>query len=154
MPRILIVACSCTGNNRRLARYLGEQFEAQVIEVQERRPRRGFDILLDLLFHRRPRIRPLGVDARACDHVLFVGPTGDKHIATPLLGAMDQLAPVLRSCSFASLCGYDRPGQREAIMGERARRPGRPPEHIAELVVGHLLPPSSAGASALCRTTA
>jgi hypothetical protein len=133
--RILIVFYSFTGNNRLLARRLSERLGADVIEVHELHPRTGFMILLDLAFQRSGRILPLGVDPEHFDHVLFLAPLWNRHIATPIRAAMRELAPQMGDYSFVSFCGGDRPQQSETVNREATLSVGRAPAHQKQIWV-------------------
>lgn len=133
--RILIVFYSFTGNNRLLARRLSDRLGADVIEVHEPRPRTGFTIFLDLAFQRSGHIVPLAVDPERFDHLLFLAPLWNRHIATPIRAAMRQLAPQIGGYSFVSLCGGDRPHQSETVHREATSSVGRPPAHQKQIWV-------------------
>ena len=133
--RILIIFYSFTGNNRLLARHLAERLGADVVEVEEPRRRTGFTILLDLAFGRLGQIVPLRVEPSDCDHLLFLSPLWNRHIATPMRAAMLQLAPHIGNYSFVTLCGGDRPLQSETVRREATSAVGRPPAHQRQVWV-------------------
>jgi flavodoxin len=138
----VIVVHSFTGNNARLARHLGERLGARVLTVAERRwlPRTFMSLLLDIALKRNPRIVPPALDNTVEDHVLFIAPLYDMHIARPMVSAIRQLSGQGRSYSFATLCGYDRGGQKAHVERELAEIAGRPPEAVWQLFVGSLFP--------------
>lgn len=131
--RILIVLYSFTGNNRLLAQRLAERLHAEVVEVQEPHQRTMFTILLDLAFQRSGRIVPPTVDPQGYDHLLFLAPLWNRHIATPMRAAMRQLAPRLGSYCFVTLCGGDRQHQSETVRREATSAVGHPPAHQKEI---------------------
>jgi hypothetical protein len=133
--RVLIVVYSFTRNNRLLARRLAERLGAEVVEVHEPRQRTMVTILLDLAFRRSGQIEPLSADPRSCDHVLFLAPLWNRHIATPMRAAMRQLAPEVGVDSFVTLCGGDRPRQSETVRLEATSAAGHPPLHQKEIWV-------------------
>ena len=133
--RVLIILYSFSGNNRLLAQRLSQRLGAQVVDVREPRPRTGFTIMLDLMFNRSGRIVPLEIDPERFDHLLFVAPVWNRHIATPMRAAMRQLGPRLRSYSFVTLCGADRPGQAETVRREATAAVGHPPVHQKQMWV-------------------
>jgi hypothetical protein len=92
-----------------------------------------FTILLDLAFRRSGRIVPLEVDPRTYDHLLFLAPLWNRHIAPPMRAAMRQLAPQLGSYSFVTLCGGERAHQSETVRAEATAAAGRPPSHQKEI---------------------
>ncbi len=125
--RILIVLYSFTGNNRLLARHLAERLGAEVVEVDEPHQRTVFTILLDLAFGRIGQIVPLCIQPADYDHLLFIAPLWNRHIATPMRAAMRQLAPQIGDYSFVTLCGGDRPFQHETVRRDATAAVGRPP---------------------------
>lgn len=133
--RILIVVYSFTGNNRLLAWHLAERLDAEVIEVVEPRKRTSFTILLDLAFGRAGKVLPLRVDPAEYDHLLFLAPVWDRHIATPMRAAMRQLAPQIDNYSVVTLCGGSRPLQSETLEREATTAVGRPPAQLKQVWV-------------------
>jgi hypothetical protein len=91
--------------------------------VREPRQRPMVTILLDLAFRRSGQIEPLRADPRIYDHVLFLAPSWNRHIATPMRAAMRHLAPEVGAYSFVTLCGGDRPRQSDTCASRRPPRP-------------------------------
>lgn len=133
--RILIIFYSFSGNNRLLARRLAARLDAEVVEVKEPRRRTSFTIMLDLAFARLGQIVPLRVEPADYDHILFLSPLWNRHIATPMRAAMRQLAPQIANYSFVTLCGGDRPLQSETVLHEATTAVGRPPAYQKQLWV-------------------
>jgi hypothetical protein len=90
-------------------------------------------ILLDLAFRRSGQIEPLRADPRIYDHVLFLAPSWNRHIATPMRAAMRHLAPEVGAYSFVTLCGGDRPRQSDTVRLKATSAAGRPPLHQKEI---------------------
>lgn len=139
---LLIVCYSHTGNNRLLAEHLGRRLGARMAEIVEKRRRTGLTILLDLLFKRHPAIHAIGVSPKEFDHVLLMAPVWNMTVAHPMQSAITQLKGELDRFSFASLCGYERPGQPAHLARQIGRLAGRAPEHVWELHVCDLVPPA------------
>lgn len=138
----LILVYSFTGNNRLLAEVLASRIGGIVEEIRPLRRRRQISILLDMIFRRQPAIAPLVNDPGAFDHVLLLAPLWDKKIAHPMASAIRREASRFNRYSFASLCGYDRPGQHAHVVAELTGLVGRAPDHAIELHVAQLVAPA------------
>ena len=136
----LIVYYSHSGNNRLLAEHLGRILGARVEGVIEKRKRTGLTMLLDMLLKRRPAIHAIEASPKDFDRVLLLAPLWNMHIAHPMQTAIGQLKGRLDGFSFASFCGYARPGQSEHVTGELAKLAGKAPERVWELHVCDLVP--------------
>ena len=126
----LVVYYSFSGNNRILGDHLAARLNAPAAIIEPASARTGFSIFLDLLFNRRPRVLPLQADPSAFDHILFVGPIWNLHIAHPMQSAMASLKGRVKACSFATLCGAVRPGQIEVITKDLTSAIGLAPANV------------------------
>lgn len=137
--KTLVIAYSFTGNNLTLARRIAEDMNGRIELVKEIRPRASISILWDLIFKRRGRVEALTARPADYDHVVFVAPVWDRHLATPMRAAMRNCAADLPSYSVASLCGLEREGQSEALLADAKEATGRAPAQLLELWVSDLL---------------
>ena len=137
--KTLIIYYSFSGNNELLARHLASRLRCRAEAVVERKGRRPVTILLDMIFRRRPAILPLRASPADFDHVLLLAPLWNKGIAHPMASAIRQIADTLPDFSFVSLCGGERPGQREHVVRELEKLAGRAPRHVWELHVEELV---------------
>ena len=138
--RFLVVYFSYTGNNRLLATKVAERLNCELSEIVETRRRTGLTTVMDVLFLRTPKIEPLGKDVGDYDHVILVAPVWDSQVAHPMQALIKRERRLLSSYSFLTLCGYERPGQREKLDKQLSGLIGRPPGALQELKVCELLP--------------
>lgn len=143
--KLLILVYSHSGNNRRLARALAALTGATVAEAVPKGWRTFFSIFRDMSRKRRPAIEPILADPADFDHTLIVAPVWDMGLARPMVTALGLLGDRIGSCSFATLCGYVREGQPEALRTELTGLIGHPPDHLDELFVGDLVAPKDRG---------
>jgi hypothetical protein len=136
----LIIYYSFSGNNELLAQHLAERLGCTVEAVVEKKKRRPLTILLDLAFRRRPAIEEIRAAPARHDHVLFLAPLWNMRVASPMASAIRQTRHELPAYSFVTLCGGERPGQRERVTGELEELAGKPPIHVWELHVEDLVP--------------
>lgn len=141
--RLVILYYSFTGNNRLLAETLAARIGCPAIEVIEQGKRRPFQIAIDLLFRRFPRIRP--IDLPAHDHVLVVAPLWNRWIAHPMRTALKALGPEIGAYSFASLSGGERPGQVEFVADQLEKLTGAPPRKQWAMYVERVAPEAIRG---------
>jgi len=137
----LILFLSRSGNNRLLARTLADRLGADLEEIRDPRWFRIFRLGGDLKHDRHPDIAPIAHDVAAYDHVLYIAPLYDMNIAHAMKTALARSGANARKLSFATFCGYHRPGQHEAIAQQIAALTGRAPDHLTELWVGDLVAP-------------
>lgn len=140
--RILVLFYSHGGNNRRFARRLAARLDAEIAEVRPKGWRTVLSIVRDMSRDRRPAIRPIAVRAEDFDHLVLVAPVWDMKVANPMLTAIEGLKGRIRRYSFATLCGYHREGQAQALAEQLAATIGHPPALVQEAFVGDLLPES------------
>lgn len=137
----LILYYSFTGNNELLAKHLADRLDCASERIIEKKERRPFTIILDMALRRRPAIEPIRALPSDHDHVVLLAPLWNKRIANPMVSAIRQIAGALPDYSFVTLCGGERPGQREQVRRELEKLTGKPPVHAWELHVEELVPP-------------
>jgi hypothetical protein len=136
--RLLLLYYSFSGNNELLAKHLAARLACGAEAVVETKTRRPITILWDMILRRRPEIHRLRASAAAFDHVLFIAPLWNKGIAYPMVSAIRQARDDLRAYSFLTLCGSERPGQREHVVRELQKLTGKAPSHVWDLHVDDL----------------
>lgn len=136
----LVLFYSHSGNNRLFARRIAERAGARLAEVRPLGWRTVLSIVRDMSKDRRPPILPPGVDPGDFNRVLMVAPVWDSQVAKPMVTAIETLGDRIGRYAFASLCGYVREGQPEALRDELTRRLGRAPDAVIEAFVGDLVP--------------
>ena len=135
--KTLIVSYSFSGNNRELARHLERRLAADWYEIVERKPRTGWTILLDVLFHRYPAIMPPNIPWAAYGRTILVAPIWNGRIASPLCSFLLLERRHLGSYSFITLCGG---GGNKKVAAQLTRLVHHEPEAVLELPVNDLLP--------------
>jgi hypothetical protein len=135
-----IVYYSQTGNNHILAEYLAARLRCGAVRIEETRRRTAFTTILDLLFGRLPRLEKHLKCFGAYDHLILVAPVWASRLASPLRTFLSRERRFLPAYSFITVCGYERPGQKERLAAELSRRVGRPPVAVCELRVSDLVP--------------
>jgi flavodoxin len=77
-----------TGNTRRLAQEIQRATGAQIEEIVEVRPRRGFvgmlRAMVDAFTGRMPRLAPVAHDPAALDLLILGGPVWGRRLASPV----------------------------------------------------------------------
>ena len=135
----LIVYYSFTANNEALALHLQEKLECAIVKLETVKKRTGLSILLDLLFRRKPRLKPISVQLRDYDHVIFLAPIWAGKIGTPLKSFLMDEKDNIRSYSFATLCGGGNATQKENVRQELLETVRKAPLNVLELWVNDLL---------------
>lgn len=129
----LLIYYSFTGNNEKLANYLVEKLHCAIIKLETVRKRNGFSILLDLIFKRKPAVKPLSVHLKDFDHIIFLTPIWAGKIAMPMKSLLLNQAKNIRYYSFITACGGGDDSQKSRIEAELLSTVGRAPEIIEEL---------------------
>lgn len=137
--KILIAYYSFTQNNEKLATHLQKQLNCDIVKIETTKTRNGFSILLDLVFKRRPEIKPVPYYLQDYDHVIFIAPIWAGRIATPMKSFLINEKSNIRRYSFITLCGGS-PGQKEKIHHELVTSLQKAPLGLLELRVNDLLP--------------
>lgn len=136
----LVIYYSYTGNNRLLAETLAARLSCDICPVIEARRRTGLTVLLDMLFRRTPPLQPLACLPAQYDHIILVAPIWNAKLANPMKTLVKREHAAFAEYSFLSLCGYERPKQKERITQELTALTGRAPRAVAELIIGALFP--------------
>lgn len=134
----LIAYYSFTENNKKLAEFLGKKLDCDLVRIETAGRRNGFSILLDLLFNRRPEIKPVRYYLRDYDHVIFIAPIWAGKVAMPLMSFLAEQKANITRYSFLTICG-GKPGQKEKIHKELSATVGKPPVNTVELWINSLL---------------
>jgi multimeric flavodoxin WrbA len=109
-----------------------------IVRIETTKKRNGFSILFDLIFDRKPEIKPVPYYMQDYDHVIFVAPVWAGRIAMPMKSFLINQKSNIREYSFITLCGGN-PGQREKIQGELEMTLQHSPVKLVELWVKDLL---------------
>lgn len=134
----LIVYYSFTSNNRKLALYLRKQLNCDIVELETATKRTGFSIMLDLIFKRKPVLKPTSCNPKDYNEVIFIGPVWAGKIATPLKSFMIREKENIREYAFVTLCGGSA-GQKERLARELHETVGKEPTDVVELWISDLL---------------
>lgn len=142
--KTLIAYYSFTQNNEKLATHLQKQLNCDIVKIETTKKRNGFSILLDLVFKRKPEIKPVPYYLQDYDHVIFIAPIWAGRIAMPMKSFLINERSNIRQYSFITLCGGS-PGQKEKIQHELVTSLQKPPVRVLELWVNDLLPADKKG---------
>jgi flavodoxin len=138
--KTLIIYYSFSGNNEFLARELQKRLDCDIQKIVELKKRNAFDILLDLIFKRKPKIEKSDFDLQQYDQAILIAPIWAGKIATPLRSFIDLEKGNLKEYSFITVCtGPD--GQDEKITDELVRLTQKEPKTVIQLKNNDLLPP-------------
>lgn len=137
--KTLIAYYSFTQNNEKLANYLRKKLNCDIVKIETTNKRNGFSIMFDLLFNRKPDIKPSPYYLDDYQHVIFVAPIWAGRIAMPMKSYLINEAFHIKQYSFITLCGGST-GQKEKIKNELVSILGKPPIKLLELWVNELLP--------------
>lgn len=138
--KTVVVYFSHTGNNRALAEHLAGRLKADLCPIIEQKRRRWWTILFDMMFQREPLIEPLTVALADYDRVIFVAPVWGSMVASPLKSLIRQQKSALADYSYLTMCGYERPDQKERLTQELTTLVGHPPRAVTELRICDLFP--------------
>lgn len=137
--KTLIVYYSFTQNNEKLARYLHALLNCDIVKIETVKKRRGYSILFDLIFHRKPAVKPVPYYLRDYDRVIFLAPIWSGQIAMPLQTFLLKEKSNIKRYSFITLCGGSL-GQKEKIERQLRGMLDIAPDHVIELWINNLLP--------------
>lgn len=138
--KTLIAYYSFTQNNEKLAKYLQEKLHGDIVKLETLKKRTGVSILLDLMFGRKPEIKPVPYSLRDYDHLVLLGPIWAGRLATPLKTFISNEKRNIIHYSFVTLCGGGSPDQKSKIKKELLNLVGKAPDHVLELWINNLLP--------------
>lgn len=138
--KTLIAYYSSTNNNAKLAMHLQRQLNCDIVRIETVAKRNGFSILLDLIFKRKPRLRPLNVSLKDYNHILLLAPIWAGKVAAPIKSFLMDEKQNIRSYSFISLCGGGNPKQSDNVREELSSVVHRSPSKVLELWINDLLP--------------
>ena len=135
----LIVYYSHSGNNAKLAAELRDRIGCPMVEITERKKRKGLSIFIDFLVHRKSRLAPIDVDVKDYGPIIFMAPVWAGKIAAPMRTFIQQEKANLLDYSFITICS-GAPGQREKLAAELVALTPQKPAVVAELWINNLLP--------------
>ncbi|TQV78046.1 flavodoxin family protein [Exilibacterium tricleocarpae] len=138
--KTLVVYFSFTGNNRQLAEHLAACIGCDTCPVVEQKKRTALTVILDMVFRRKPKIKPSDYTFSDYNHIILVAPVWDSKVANPMQTLIRREKDFLSDYSFISLCGYDRPGQKDSLTKELSVLAGGPPKVVFELKICERLP--------------
>lgn len=132
--KVVIVYYSMTGNTRAIAEELKWALGADIEEIRERRPRRGFGgvlkALAELLLHREPPVLPPQQDLTQYDLVVIGGPLWGGRFAAPV--RVFTRCHVVNARRVALFCTFGSYGAGQALESMRSSLGG---EVIATLAI-------------------
>jgi flavodoxin len=135
----ILIYYSFTQNNEKLALHLKKQLNCDVARIETVRKRHGLSILLDMMFNRKPAVKPIPYHLQDYDHIIFLSPIWAGKVAMPLKSFLLREKANVKRYSFVTLCG-GRPGQKEKITAELISILDKKPANILELWINKLLP--------------
>lgn len=136
--KTLIAYYSFTQNNEKLAKHLHKQLNCDIVKIETTKKRNGLSILFDIMFKRKPEIKPVPYYLQDYDHVIFIAPIWAGRIAMPMKSFLIEEKSNIKQYSFITLCGGST-GQREKIQRELVSIVDIPPDKVVELWVNKLL---------------
>jgi flavodoxin len=131
----IIVYYSFTNNNEQLAKHLQEKLHCDILKIETVRKRTGLSIMLDLIFGRKPAIRPHEMSMAQYDRFIFVAPVWAGKIASPLKSFLYAENNSIVHYAFITLCGGGQQSQRQKLEAELTAILETPPENVTELWV-------------------
>jgi flavodoxin len=137
--KTIIVYYSNTHNNEILAHDLQKKLSCDILKIEEVGKRTGLTILLDLIFHRSPKLKNHDVSLTHYTDFIFVAPIWAGKIASPLRAFLLKEKERVKSYSFISLCGGVK-GQADKIKKELKTILHDDPKLVKELWINNLLP--------------
>jgi flavodoxin len=143
--KTMVVSYSLSGNNEALAASLAAALNAEQVRITESKSRTMITIVLDMLFHRTPKIHMSAETIEGYDLVLFVGPVWMGQIATPFRACFKELGPKIGNYGFISISGGAE-GPNPKLAAELQKRLGRAPVCLIDLHLADLLPAEPAPA--------
>lgn len=135
----LIVYYSFTQNNEKLAIEVQKKLGCDLLKIEETGKRTAITIVLDLLFNRKPSIKPSPLPVKDYDHVILIGPVWASKVGSPLKSFLVAEKNNLQRYSFLTVCSGVA-GQKEKLTEQLTALAGRAPEHVAELWINDFLP--------------
>ena len=136
--KTLIAYYSFTQNNEKLSAYLQKQLKCDRVKIETKKKRNGFSILFDLMFKRKPEIKPIPYHLQDYEHVIFIAPIWAGQIAMPMKSFLINEKQRIKQYSFITLCGGSA-GQKEKIQSELVATLAHAPVKILELWINNLL---------------
>lgn len=136
--KTLIVYYSFSGNNEILAKKLQSRLGCEIYKVTETKMRNSFDVFLDVLFKRSPKINKPYISLSKFDHIILIAPIWAGRIANPLRVFLQMEMFNIRSYSFVTLCGG---GNNMKVEDELLKIMHKRANAVLELAVNDLLPP-------------
>jgi len=133
----LIVYYSFTQNNELLAKALQRRLGCDILKIETVKKRSAMTIFLDILFNRKPALRPYQVD-REVEQYVFVAPVWAGRIASPLKTFLQDERNNIKHYSFITFCGGMQ-GQKDRIENELTKLLTERPQKVTELWLSELL---------------
>ncbi len=136
--KTIVVYYSYTGNNAELAARVASELGADRFRLTETKPRTTKSIILDMMFHRMPKLEGLPENIESYDLVIFMGPIWIFSIPSPLRACFRQLKSRIGKYAFVSVSGGSL-GPNPKIASELVRRLGKKLVIQLDLNIYHLL---------------
>jgi len=140
--KTLVISYSLTGNNAKLAQGLGNEMQADHIELRECKKRKIITIIFDVIFNRIPKLEPLENDLDQYDTILFVAPVWMGMVASPLRSVFRMIEKGSVNYAFISIsAGAD--GVNTKLEKDLIKRIGRKPLAVINPLISDLLQKNS-----------
>ncbi len=135
----VIISYSLTGNNDALASGIAQDLQAKHVRITEDKPRKTSRIVMDVIFNRVPRTRPMAEEIANADLVVFVGPVWMGKVASPFRACFDEVKGKLGDYAYVSISGGTL-GPNPKLADELLMRTGKKPVAVIDLHIVDLLP--------------
>lgn len=135
----LIAYYSFTQNNEKLAIEVQKKLNCDLLKIEENSKRTAITIMLDLLFNRKPAIKPGRLPVNDYDHIILIGPVWASRIGSPLKSFLLAEKNHIQQYSFLTVCS-GAAGQKEKLVEQLTALAGKAPVHVAELWINDFLP--------------
>lgn len=137
--KTLIAYYTLSGNNKKLADYIKEKYNCELLEIKEKKKRKTFSIILDLIFKKRKaKLAEYFADLNEYDNVILIGPIWMGKVCKPLLTFALNEKDNIKSFSYISVCGG---ANREILLEDNFTLESQiTPKKVLQLAIAPLLP--------------
>lgn len=137
--KTLVAYYSMSGNNKKLADYIKEKYNLELLEIKEKKKRKTFTIILDLIFKKRKsKLAEYNADLDRYDNIILIGPIWMGKVCKPLLTFALNEKDNIKSFSYMSVCGG---GNRDILLEDNFTLETQiTPKKVLQLAITPLIP--------------
>lgn len=137
----LIVYYSFTGNNHKLAKYMQEKLNCDVLNLEETKKRTIFKILVDFIFKRKAKLKYYYIAPADYDMVILISPIWCGELPSPIKTFVSQEKQNIKKLSHISLCAG---GEKQRAKTEVSLNKlwGKKPTTVQEIEIKKFLLPA------------